>query len=265
MSPQSTQETPSSANDPIIRVRGLYKSFGSLEVLKGLDLEVMRNETMVVIGGSGCGKSVLLKHVIGILKPDRGEVLFDSLNISQMHEDELAKIRRRFGMVFQGAALFDSLSVKENVAFGLRRSGDYSEEDMSRIVSEKLQLVGLRGIEEKMPAELSGGMKKRVGIARAIAVEPEVILYDEPTTGLDPIMADVVNELMLRVQEHHRATSVVVTHDMKSAYKVGDRIAMMKDGAIVQSGTPEEIQNTDNETVAQFIRGEARDYIEQPA
>lgn len=265
MSPESAQETPSNTNGPIIRVCGIYKSFGDLEVLKGLNLDIRRNETMVVIGGSGCGKSVLLKHIIGILKPDRGEVIFDSLKISQMPEGELANVRRRFGMVFQGAALFDSLSVKENVAFGLRRSGDYSEEDMSRIVSEKLQLVGLRGVEEKMPAELSGGMKKRVGIARAIAIEPEVILYDEPTTGLDPIMADVVNELMLRVQEKQRATSVVVTHDMKSAYKVGDRIAMMKDGVIVQSGTPEEIQNTDSETVAQFIRGEARDYIEEPA
>jgi len=260
---EGKRENGSTGDDAVIRAVDVYKAFGDLEVLKGLNLEVRRNETMVVIGGSGCGKSVLLKHIIGLLRPDSGEVFFDSQKISEMSEEELARVRGRFGMVFQGSALFDSLTVKENVAFRLRRSGDYSEEEINGIVADKLRLVGLHGVENKMPAELSGGMKKRVGIARAIAAEPEVILYDEPTTGLDPIMADVVNELMLRVQENLCATSVVVTHDMKSAYKVADRIAMMKDGVIIETGTPEEIRNTDNEIVAQFIRGEARDYVEE--
>jgi phospholipid/cholesterol/gamma-HCH transport system ATP-binding protein len=247
----------------ILRVLDIYKRFAGLRVLKGVSLDVCTGETLVVIGGSGCGKSVLLKHIIGILRPDEGRVIFDGAEISSMSDVELAVVRRRFAMVFQLSALFDSLTVKENVAFGLRRHTDYDEERISEIVGEKLRLVGLRGVEEKMPAELSGGMKKRVAIARAIATEPEVILYDEPTTGLDPIMADVVNELILRVQERQKTTSVVVTHDMNSAYKVATRIAMLDEGRIVEIGTPEEIQNTENPVVAQFIRGEARDYIEQ--
>ncbi len=248
---------------PIISVEDVHKSFNGLHVLRGLNLKVMANQTMVVIGGSGCGKSVLLKHIIGILRPDSGRVIFDSTDISELKEDDLSRVRSRFGMVFQGAALFDSLSVLENVAFGLRRAGKHDEDQIREIVLDKLRLVGLRDVEDKMPSELSGGMRKRVGIARAIASDPEVILYDEPTTGLDPIMADVVNELMLRIQKTQCATSVVVTHDMKSAYKVADRIAMMKDGVIVESGTPEEIQSTENPTVSQFIRGEARDAVEQ--
>lgn len=249
----------------ILRVADVCKSFGDLEVLKGTTLDVFAGETLVVIGGSGCGKSVLLKHLIGLLRPDQGKVFFEDMEVSSMSEGDLAVMRRRFAMVFQLSALFDSLTVKENVAFGLRRQTDYDEGRISEVVTEKLRLVGLRGVETKMPAELSGGMKKRVAIARAIATDPEVILYDEPTTGLDPIMADVVNELILRVQEKQKATSIVVTHDMKSAYKVGSRIAMLEGGRIIEVGTPEEIQNTSNPVVAQFIRGEARDFIEETA
>ncbi len=247
---------------PVIEINDVYKRFGSLEVLKGVSLEVGRGETLVIIGASGCGKSVLLKHIIGLLRPDSGSVIFDRQEISTMSQTQLAHIRRRFGMVFQGAALFDSLSVKENVAFGLRRHTDYPEDKISAIVSEKLRLVGMVGVEQKMPGELSGGMKKRVGIARAIALEPEVILYDEPTTGLDPIMADVINELILRVQKSHNTTSIVVTHDMQSAYKVATRIAMLHDGRIIEVGSPEEIQNTRNPIVSQFIHGEAGDLID---
>jgi len=255
--------TPQRAPEGLIRIEKVWKKFGGQHVLKGVHLHVCRGETLVIIGESGCGKSVLLKHIIGLLRPDRGKVVFDHIEISSTDELDLATVRRRFGMVFQLSALFDSMTVRENVAFGLHRHANYGEDRVSQIVSEKLRLVGMAGAEDKMPAELSGGMKKRVGIARAIALDPEVVLYDEPTTGLDPIMADVINELIIRVQKSQNTTSVVVTHDMKSAYKIGTRIAMLHKGKIVQVGTPEEIQNTDNPVVAQFIRGEARERIEE--
>ena len=247
----------------LIRLETVWKRFGSTDVLRGAHLSIYRGETIVIIGESGCGKSVLLKHIIGLLRPDKGRVIFDHIEISSTDEADMAAVRRRFGMVFQTAALFDSMSVRENVAFGLYRHTNFPERRVDEIVAEKLRLVGLSGVEKKMPAELSGGMKKRVGIARAIALDPEVILYDEPTTGLDPIMADVINELILRVQQTQNTTSVVVTHDMKSAYKIGSRIAMLHQGKIIQVGTPEEIQNTSNPVVAQFIAGEARDRIEE--
>jgi len=247
----------------LIRIEKVWKSFGKSEVLKGVHLHIARGETLVIIGESGCGKSVLLKHIIGLLKPDKGRVIFDHIEMSSTDEGDLATVRRRFGMVFQLAALFDSMTVRENVAFGLYRHTNYPEARISRTVSEKLHLVGLSGVENKMPAELSGGMRKRVGIARAIALDPEVMLYDEPTTGLDPIMADVINELIIRVQTTQNTTSVVVTHDMKSAYKIGSRIAMLHQGKIIQAGTPQEIQNTSNPIVSQFIRGEARERLEE--
>lgn len=250
-------------DDRIIEVRDVYKNFESLEVLKGCSIDVVRGETLVVIGGSGCGKSVLLKHMIGLLRPDSGTVFFEGEEMSSMSTAQLARVRRRFGMVFQGSALFDSLSVDGNVGFALRRYSGKSEEEIREIVGRKLRLVGLAGVQEKMPAELSGGMKKRVGIARAIAIDPEVILYDEPTTGLDPIMADVINELIMRVEKSQNATSIVVTHDMKSAYKVGTRIAMLEGGRIIEVGSPEEIQNTSNPVVSQFIHGEAGSLIEE--
>ena len=247
----------------LIRIEKVWKNFGKTEVLRGVHLHVRRGETLVIIGESGCGKSVLLKHIIGLLRPDRGRVVFDHIEISATDEADLATVRRRFGMVFQLAALFDSMTVRENVAFGLYRHTNFPEQRVNQVVTEKLHLVGLSGVENKMPSELSGGMKKRVGIARAIALDPEVVLYDEPTTGLDPIMADVINELILRVQHTQNTTSVVVTHDMKSAYKIGTRIAMLHQGKIIQVGTPEEIQNTANPIVGQFIRGEARERLEE--
>ena len=241
----------------MIVVEDIYKSFGTKDVLKGLSLEIKKGESMVVIGGSGSGKSVLLKHIIGLLKPDRGRVLIDDIDITKLNERQLYAIRRRFGMLFQGAALFDSLTVWENVAFSLLRQKVVSPDEAKKIASEKLRLVGLKGIEDLMPSELSGGMKKRVGLARAIAHNPEIILYDEPTTGLDPIMADAINELIIELQQKLNVTSVTITHDMTSAYKIADRIAMLYDGRIIQVGTPEEIKNTPNPIVKQFVTGSA--------
>jgi phospholipid/cholesterol/gamma-HCH transport system ATP-binding protein len=250
-------------DEPLIRMVDVWKNFDSLQVLQGINIRVRKGETFVIMGESGTGKSVILKHMIGLLKPDKGHVYFGDAEVSTMGDEELAKLRERFGMVFQGAALFDSMTVAENVAFGLRRHTDSSEDKIRGIVSEKLRLVGLSGVEEKMPAELSGGMKKRVGIARAIAMDPEVILYDEPTAGLDPIMSDVIAELILRVQKNTRATSVVVTHDLTSAYKIATEIGMLKDGVLIETGTAEQIRNTKNPVVSQFIHGEARDRIEE--
>ncbi|MCK4948406.1 MAG: ABC transporter ATP-binding protein [Candidatus Aureabacteria bacterium] len=242
----------------MIEIIDVHKNFGELEVLKGVNLSVKRGETIVIIGRSGCGKSVLLKHLIGILTPDSGKLLFNGVNISQMKENELVEHRKKFGMLFQAAALFDSLSVKENVAFGLREHMDLSEEEIDRITSKKLSLVGLYAVEGKKPAELSGGMRKRVGLARAFAMDPAIILYDEPTTGLDPITSDVINELIVKIKKELHVTSFAVTHDMKSAYKIADRIAMLYDGKIIESGTPEEIQNTSNPIVRQFIAGNSK-------
>ncbi len=239
----------------MIVVEELYKSFGPKKVLKGVNLEIKKGESMVIIGGSGSGKSVLLKHIIGLLRPDRGRVLIDNVDITGLNERQLYAVRRRFGMLFQGAALFDSLTVWENVAFALLRQKVASPDEARRIASEKLKMVGLKGVEDLMPSELSGGMKKRVGLARAIAHNPEIILYDEPTTGLDPIMADAINELIIQLQQKLNVTSVTITHDMTSAYKIADRIAMLYDGKIIQVGTPEEIKNTDNPVVKQFVTG----------
>lgn len=242
----------------MIEIRGLCKRFGKKVVLDGLDLTVPRGENMVVIGGSGTGKSVLLKCVVGLLRPDEGEVRIDGEDITRMGEEELARVRRRFGMLFQGAALFDSMDVGDNVGFALRRLRKFPEERIREVVEEKLSMVGLREIQRLMPAELSGGMKKRVGLARAIASEPDILLYDEPTTGLDPIMADVINDLIVSLRERLGVTSITITHDMASAYKIADRIAMLYKGRIVETGSPEEIRNTANPVVAQFVQGRAR-------
>jgi len=239
----------------MIEIKNLWKSFGGLDVLKGIDLTIMDGETVVIIGRSGCGKSVLLKHIIGILKPDQGEVCVNGENITSLSDAKLDLIRKKFGMLFQGAALFDSLNVYENVAFGLHQHTNIKENRISQIVSECLSVVGLSGVEEKKPGELSGGMKKRVGLARAIAMTPEIILYDEPTTGIDPIMGDVINDLILKLHNKYRVTSIAVTHDMVSAYKIADQIAMLYDGKIVQKGSPEEIKNSSNPIVRQFISG----------
>lgn len=241
----------------MIELIDLHKSFGSNYVLRGANLRVEKGESMVVIGGSGSGKSVLIKHIIGTLKPDRGSILIDSVDIARLGENELYEIRKRFGMLFQGAALFDSMKVWENVAFALMRHGKLKEEDAKEIAVEKLRMVGLVGVENLMPSELSGGMKKRVGLARAIAHAPEILLYDEPTTGLDPIMADAINDLIIEMKQRLSVTSVAITHDMNSAYKIADRIAMLYDGRIIEVGTPNEIKNTSNEIVKQFITGSA--------
>ncbi len=240
-----------------IELIDLYKAFGENEVLRGLSLSIREGENMVVIGGSGTGKSVIIKHIIGLLKPDGGRVIVGGEEISAMSEAALARVRKKFGMLFQYAALFDSLSVWENVGFSLRQHTNLSISEIKRIAREKLSMVGLEGVEEKMPAELSGGMKKRVGLARAIAMDPQILLYDEPTTGLDPIMADVINELICQMNGRLKVTSVTITHDMKSAYKISDRIAMLYEGTIRVVGTPQEIQQTADPVVKQFITGSA--------
>lgn len=241
----------------MIEIKKLFKSFDRNDVLKGLDLTIQEGETLVIIGRSGCGKSVLLKHVMGLIEPDSGEVFVDGVNILALKPRELEQLRLHFGMLFQGAALFDSLSVLENVGFSLYENTKTSEAEIRRKVSEKLAMVGLVGIEDLMPSALSGGMKKRVGLARAICNDPKIIMYDEPTTGLDPINADVINDLILRMQKKLKVTSIVVTHDMTSAYKVANRIAMLYDGRIIGIGTPEEIRNSSNPIIQQFVTGSA--------
>ncbi|MBN1594793.1 ABC transporter ATP-binding protein [candidate division FCPU426 bacterium] len=242
----------------MIRIVNLYKSFGSNHVLRGVDLEIRKGETMVIIGRSGEGKSVLLKTIVKLLEPDHGEIWFGGKNITAAGEKEKEAYLRRFGVLFQGAALFDSLSVEENVSFGLRRMKNLPEKEIARIVRERLAMVGLRDIEGKYPSELSGGMKKRVALARAIAMDPEVILYDEPTTGVDPIMADAINDLILDMKKKLSLTSVAVTHDMVSAYKIADRMAMLHEGRIVGMGTPAQIKKSRNPLIRQFISGSAQ-------
>ncbi|TAN42637.1 MAG: ABC transporter ATP-binding protein [Nitrospirae bacterium] len=241
----------------MIEVSGLSKSFGKKQVLRGANLRVERGESMVVIGGSGSGKSVLIKHIIGLLKPDEGRVSVEGKDITGLDEKGLYEVRRKFGMLFQGAALFDSLNVWENVSFVLLRDKHMSRSDARRVATEKLKMVGLAGVEDLMPSELSGGMKKRVGLARAIAYEPEILLYDEPTTGLDPIMADAINDLIIEMKRELSVTSITITHDMHSAYKIADRISMLYLGEIIETGTPEQIKNTGNPIVRQFISGSA--------
>ncbi len=237
----------------MIVITDLWKSFGEYPVLKGVNITVNKGETLVIIGQSGCGKSVLLKHIIGILKPDKGKIEVQGKDISKFNESQLNEIRKKFGMLFQGAALFDSLTVRENVGFFLDEHTKLDKQTISKIVTEKLKLVGLSGVENLMPFALSGGMRKRVGLARAIAMDPEIILYDEPTTGIDPIMAMAINELIRELQAKLSLTSIVVTHDMVSAYHVADRIAMLDNGKIIEIGTPGEIRKTTNPIVKQFI------------
>jgi phospholipid/cholesterol/gamma-HCH transport system ATP-binding protein len=241
----------------IIEMIDVHKSFGENHVLQGVNLQVLAGESMVVIGGSGTGKSVILKHIIGLLRPDSGRILIEGNDLEGLSEEELSEIRRKFGMLFQGAALFDSLSVWENVGFALRYHTKLNDTQVRAIATEKLSMVGLKEIEDRMPAELSGGMKKRVGLARAIATEPKILLYDEPTTGLDPIMADVINDLICELKQRLSVSSVAITHDMKSAYKIADRIAMLYQGKIEEVGTPDEIRESKNPIVQQFITGSA--------
>lgn len=235
----------------------VHKAFFRNEVLRGVDLVVAPGESLVVIGRSGEGKSVLLKHLVALLHPDSGSICVDGVDITRMRRKKLYEVRLRFGMVFQGAALFDSLTVGENVALALREHTDLNDAAIRTVCDEKLAMVGLAGTADKQPAELSGGMRKRVGFARAIAMNPECILYDEPTTGLDPITADVINNHIVHLRDELSVSSVVVTHDLASAYKVGDRIVMLHEGRIIYSGTPDEIRSTDHPVVRQFVEGRA--------
>ena len=238
----------------MIEVRDLKKSFGSHKILDGVTLRIETGESVVIIGRSGGGKSILLKHLIGLLKPDSGEVRVDDENIVPMEERELLRVRGKFGMLFQSAALFDSMTVAENVGFALLRRKTPAAEVRQK-VAEALELVDLPGTENKKPSELSGGMRKRVGLARAIVYQPQFVLYDEPTTGLDPIVSDSIDKLILRVRDRFKVTSVVVTHDMRSARCVGQRILMLHDKKIYAAGTPDEIFNSKDPIVRQFIEG----------
>jgi len=253
------------SDETMILVKDLYKSFGGNHVLRGLNLEVKCGESMVVIGGSGTGKSVLIKCVIGLLHHDRGEIYVDGQEISSLDEEGWNQLRKKFGMLFQRDALFDSLSVWENVGFGLRRHTKLSDAKIKEMAVEKLKLVGMQNVENLMPAELSGGMRKRVSLARAIAMEPAILLYDEPTTGLDPIMANVINDLIVTMREKLEVTSIAITHDMNSAYRIGDRIAMLYKGEIIEVGTPDEFKASPNPIVQQFIRGDVEGPITQGA
>lgn len=239
----------------MIEARDLKKNFGSQPVLDGVSFVIEKGESVVIIGRSGGGKSVLLKHLIGLLKPDTGSVFVDGEDITGMNERELIRVRRRFGMLFQGAALFDSMNVEDNVAFALRRERGLSEGEITSKVAQALEMVDLPGVQNKKPAELSGGMRKRVGLARAIVYQPEIVLYDEPTTGLDPVVADSIDKLIIRVRDRLRVTTVVVTHDLRSARRVGHRILMLHNKRLHASGTPDEIFNSEDPIVRQFING----------
>ncbi len=239
----------------IIEIIDLHKSFREQKVLDGVNLEIEEGKTTVIIGRSGGGKSVLLKHIIRLLKPDSGQVLIDGTDITTLNDRDLNEIRKKFGMLFQESALFDSMNVGENVAFPLREQTKMKDDEIKKIVADRLRAVGLTGIEDKMPSELSGGMRKRVGLARAIAMHPQMVLFDEPTTGLDPIMTEAINNLIIDTQKNFNLTSIVISHDVASIFKIGHKIAMLHEGKIVEYGTPEEIRKSKNPVLEQFLSG----------
>ena len=248
---------PRFSDEIVISLRDLRKSFGSKVVLDGLDLDVRRGEAVVIVGGSGTGKSVTLKHIIGLLRPDSGSITVLGEDITRLPPRELNRVRRHFGMSFQEGALFDSMSVFDNVAFPLTRHTAMTAAEIRDRVMECLDLVHLEGVEDKRPSELSGGMRRRVGFARAISLEPEILLFDEPTTGLDPVISDVVADIILEMDKRLQTTTITITHDMKVAFKIADRIAMIHKGKVIEQGTPEEFQHSPNPSVQQFIEGRA--------
>ena len=241
----------------MIKIVNLKKAFGAKKVLDGLDLEIDSGKITVIIGRSGEGKSVLLKHIIGLMKPDDGSINLDGQDITTISEREFNEVRKRFGMLFQGAALFDSMTVAQNVGFPLKEHTDLHDDDILKVVSDKLRRVGLVGVEDMMPSDLSGGMKKRVGLARAIVMDPEIVLFDEPTTGLDPIMSDSIADLVLDTQRDLKTTYVLITHDIPFTYKIADKIAMLHEGRIIEQGSVEEMKANQNPIVRQFLEGRA--------
>lgn len=242
----------------MIKIINLRKSFGDKKVLDGVDLEIEKGKITVIIGRSGEGKSVLIKHIIGLLKPDSGQILLDDQDITAMSERDFHEVLKRFGMLFQGAALFDSMTVAENVGFALKEHTDMNDEDILKVVTERLRRVGLVNVEKMMPSELSGGMKKRVGLARAIVMDPEIVLFDEPTTGLDPIMSDSVADLVLETQRALKTTYILITHDIPFSYKIADKIAMLHEGRIIEQGTVEDLKASTNPIIRQFLEGRAQ-------
>jgi phospholipid/cholesterol/gamma-HCH transport system ATP-binding protein len=239
----------------MIKLVNLHKSFGKQKVLDGLNLDIEEEKTTVIIGRSGGGKSVLLKHIIGLLRPEQGQILIDGTDITKLNDRALNEIRKKFGMLFQEAALFDSMNVGENVAFPLREHTTMKEKEIRETVADRLRSVGLTGVEEKMPSELSGGMRKRVGLARAIAMRPRIVLFDEPTTGLDPIMTEAINRLIIETQKNLNLTCIVISHDIRSIFDIGHRIAMLYEGKIIENGTPDELQGSQNPVTRQFLAG----------
>lgn len=239
----------------IVELKDIHKSFDSKKVHTGINLSIKQGENITVLGGSGSGKSVLLKEITGLIKPDMGDVIIEHENIVPMDEADLVHVRKKIGMLFQGAALFDSLTVAENIAYPLRESSNFTEDDIKKVVSTNLELVGLEGIEDKLPSDLSGGMKKRVGLARAMAMNPKILLYDEPTTGLDPPNTSRINNLIRDMQKKFGITGVIITHDVKSAFEISDRIAFLHRGKIIFEGTVDEAQNSDIELLMDFIQG----------
>ena len=239
----------------MIKLIDVHKSFGKQHVLRGVHLDIEDGKTTVIIGKSGGGKSVLLKHIIGLLQPDSGQVLIDGVDITKLNDKRLNETRKKFGMLFQEAALFDSMTVGENVAFPLREHTKFKEEEIREIVADRLRDVGLTGIEQKLPSELSGGMRKRVGLARAIALHPQIVLFDEPTTGLDPVMTEAINQLIMETQNKLHLTCVVISHDLGSIFKISDKIAMLYEGEIIAYGGPDEIKSSPNPVIVQFLSG----------
>ncbi len=237
-----------------IRIENLHKAFGSKKVLRGVNLNIKKGESIAVIGASGTGKSVLIKHIIGLLKPDSGKIFVDDIDVSTLDQAQLNEFRSRFGMLFQGGALFDSLTVFENVAFPLRNRTKMNDADIKKRVMDLLEMTGMQDWGDKWPSELSGGMKKRAGLSRALAINPSIMLYDEPTTGLDPVMGGIIDRLIVKTRDHFNVTSITITHDMRSATRIANRIAMLYKGKVIQAGTPEEIMNSALPEVREFVQ-----------